>query len=181
MRHGGRAPFTCNAYLCKGESISHETSVQAFTIHCWHHCRHNDKIFIPSNKTWPSNTNQTQPDPNVARCTASEMTSRAYDGARLTTLVHEGRTGWHPRRSQVQRPRVTPLVGVKVKITVKNAEYCRRKKLSHTALLTVNLTLTLTSGAALTTHMHSCLRISSTQTVSRKEEGCNVGVRLCVP
>ena len=47
------------------------------------------------------------------------------------------------------RLRAAPLVRAKVKITVKNAVCCRRR-LSHTAFLTGNLTLTRTSGAALT-------------------------------
>ena len=47
------------------------------------------------------------------------------------------------------RVRATPLVRVKVKFTVRLPVCCRRR-LSHTAILTVNLTLTSTSGVVLT-------------------------------
>ena len=47
--------------------------------------------------------------------------------------------------------RATPLLRVKVKITVKNA-VCESLPRQHTAFLTVNLTLTLKRGFALTGH-----------------------------
>ena len=93
--------------------------------------------------------------------------SSLYLGLLRPSLPMDGSSDWitlHGTRIRLAAPfgapllclwpsrqsfRATPLLRVKAKITVKNSVCCRRR-LSHTACLTVILALTLKSGVALT-------------------------------